>query len=137
MDLDLCHFLLQILSLFYCHKLFPFNEKKNSFFTPFMILKNHKSVSLQRLQCVSVKKKKKGQRKKKELFIITYIIPLSLIRYLWIINSLYHIYSEFLGRAGFEPAQTYSQRIYSPSPLTTRASTQEESILGLLIIDNS
>lgn len=42
--------------------------------------------------------------------------------------------SEFLGRAGFEPAQTYCQRIYSPSPLTARASTQEESSLGLLII---
>ena len=39
-----------------------------------------------------------------------------------------------LGRAGFEPAQTYCQRIYSPSPLTARASTQEESILGLLVI---
>ena len=31
---------------------------------------------------------------------------------------------KFLGRAGFEPAQTYCQRIYSPSPLTARASTQ-------------
>ena len=42
--------------------------------------------------------------------------------------------SELLGRAGFEPAQTYCQRIYSPPPLTARASTQEESILELLII---
>ena len=41
---------------------------------------------------------------------------------------------ELLGRAGFEPAQTYCQRIYSPSPLTARASTQEESLLGLLVI---
>ena len=41
---------------------------------------------------------------------------------------------KFLGRAGFEPAQTYCQRIYSPSPLTARASTQEESILTLWII---
>lgn len=51
-------------------------------------------------------------------------------------KGLYHfmVDSELLGRAGFEPAQTYCQRIYSPSPLTARASTQEESILGLLII---
>lgn len=41
---------------------------------------------------------------------------------------------ELLGRAGFEPAQAYCQRIYSPSPLTARASTQEESTLGLLVI---
>ena len=43
---------------------------------------------------------------------------------------------KLLGRAGFEPAQTHCQRIYSPSPLTARASaqTEEEPIRGLFII---
>lgn len=102
-----------------------------------MIFKYHESGSLERSE--QMRKKIQIEQKNRPSFF-------NFIQNLYIstdqaflfcrINWLYHTHSwsgEFLGRAGFEPAQTCRQRIYSPSPLTARASTQEGLIIGLFI----